>query len=145
MYAGCQYYPFSGVEAPEIPAYIQVLMARAIHPRAGRARSNPFGIGSHKMSIWYRPSRCHIRIRQLVRHRCSLTTRTTSDFDSVTFSCLRWKRGGGLHVSTQVQMLRAAALTYIFQERWRRNSRRVQGWNYLSAYMTFKFRCPCLD
>ena len=27
----------SRVEAPEIPACIQVLMARAIHPRAGRA------------------------------------------------------------------------------------------------------------
>ena len=67
-------------------------------------------------------------------HRCSLTTRTTSDFDSVTFSCLRWKRGAILHISTQVQMLRAAASTYIFQERWRHNSRRVQGWNYLSAY-----------
>ena len=26
MYAGCQYYPFSGVEAPKIPAYIQVFM-----------------------------------------------------------------------------------------------------------------------
>ena len=67
-------------------------------------------------------------------HRCSLTTRTTSDFDSVTFSCLRGKRGGSLHVSAQVQMLRTAASTYIFQDRWRHNSRRVQGWNYLSAY-----------
>ena len=37
-------------------------------------------------------------------------------------------------ISTQVQMLWAAASTYIFQERWRHNSRRVQGWNYLSAY-----------
>ena len=83
MHAGCQYYPSFRVEAPEIPACIQVLMARAIHPRAGRAYSSPFGIGFRKMSIWYRPQDATFGSGNLPPsshqsttccHRCSLTT-----------------------------------------------------------------------